>query len=203
MMMSRTGKNNMKRGQRGFTLLEIMLAIGILMLLVGVVTLSLREKWERDQTKRSAQRILLVFMKAQSRAIREGREWLVVWDKNAAQFKAMPAVNFQQDQEGVQPAESVPDLSFDFGIDKTVKVTTEKEEEGAPTSHFYGNGRGRSPSLLVTGVKKDVWRIRLDYLGRPVLEFVSAPGQVGTVKKREGPLPTIESSKTTSTPASE
>jgi hypothetical protein len=123
--------------------------------------------------------------------------------KDATQFRAMPAINYQQDQEGIQPADSVPDMSFDFAIDKNVKVSTEKEEEGSPTSHFYGNGRGRSPSLLVTGTKKDVWRIRLDYLGRPVLEFVSAPGQAATVKKREGPLPTIERSNATPEPASE
>jgi type II secretion system protein H len=188
----------MKQGREGFTLIEIMLATMIMMLLVGAVSLSLRQKWEKEETRRAAQRILMVWMKAQSRATREGREWVVIWDKEARQFNAMPAVQLSQESGDTS---SVSDLNFGFAVDKQIRVATEQDEEGAETAHFYGNGRAYSSSLLITGPRKDVWRIRLDYLGRPFLEFVSAPGNQKDLPAVKGELPKFESSSKAPVPA--
>ena len=193
----------MKKGRQGFSLLEVMIAIALMMLIVMAVSVPMRERWEKEQTRRSAQRIMLMWMKTQSRAFREGREWVVAWNPETSELLAMPASEFDQNSDETEKSLPVQaqetDLNFNMSIDRQVRLMGEEKEEEIPVMRFLGNGRARFASILVAGPKKDIWRVKMDWSGRPSMEFVSGPDQgKETESSGKKSLPQIKTDQTSS-----
>jgi Tfp pilus assembly protein FimT len=165
-----------------FTLLEIMMVVGIIILITSTVTFSVRERWAAEQARRSAQKIVLACMRAKSTAWREGREWELSIDPKASRLVATPVeVLESQNSKEVISEESEDAISTD--LDPKVTIFPESEGELEPM-RFLPNGRVRSESLIVKGPKGDSCRVSMDWVGNPILEQLT--GIAGASKKAEG-----------------
>jgi prepilin-type N-terminal cleavage/methylation domain-containing protein len=162
--------------REGFTLLEIMMAISVLALIFTAVTVSLQGKWEHEQGKRCAQRMMISWIKARSYDFREGREWAVTWNAQTGALHAGPYVSTEEGnhaEPSEEPTQSTgPDLSFSMNLDKQVTVIPEEDQETLPVVHFLPNGRARFASVLVKSTKGELWRVRMNWAGEPMIEPV-------------------------------
>ena len=171
------------KGRNAFTLLEIMLAIGIVGLILTVVTVSFRGKWQAEQGRRGAQKVMLAWQKARSYAWREGREWVVLWDEKEFQLRAMPLemmeeLDFEGEKKGdVQSEETAGSstLAFHVMFESNINLLPEENEEKVAVAHFLPNKRVRPASVLVKGPKGDLWRIKTDWDGLPIMEQIKGP----------------------------
>jgi type II secretory pathway pseudopilin PulG len=91
---------------RGFTLVEIVLAVFILILLLALAVPSLTGVLEDRQLKRSLDGFNNLVRLAQERSVRERRPYLIVWSKN--KVVARPEV-FAENEEVKATAEFVLD----------------------------------------------------------------------------------------------
>ena len=87
---------------RGFTLVEIVLAVFIMMLLLGLAVPSLTGVLADKQLKRSLDGFNNLVRRAQERSVAERRPYLIVWSKN--KVVARPEV-FAEDEEVKATAE--------------------------------------------------------------------------------------------------
>ena len=176
------------RGRSAFTLLEVMLAIGILVLILTATTMSLSGRWQAEQGRRGAQKVMLAWQKARSYAWREGREWIVKWDEKESQLRAMPLemaeeLDFKAEKKGeIQSEETTGSstLAFHVTFDHHINLLPEENEEKVAVVHFLANKRVRPASVLVEGPKGDLWRIRTDWDGEPILEQISGAKETKT-----------------------
>ncbi len=168
-------KRQALRNCHAYTLIEMMFALVILGFIFTATVVSLRGKWQTEYARRGAQQIKMAWLKARSQAWRDGREWVVEWDAKASQFhaKAMekPEINHGAAAE-VHDA-IVGLATFDVKIDSLLRISSEVEENETGAVHFFPNKRVRHASLLVTGPKGDVWRVKMDWAGLPVMEQVT------------------------------
>jgi type II secretory pathway pseudopilin PulG len=84
------------RGSRAFTLVEIVLAVFILMLLIGLAVPSLTGVLADKQLKRSLDGFNNLVRRAQERSVAERRPYLIVWSKK--KVVARPEV-FAEDED--------------------------------------------------------------------------------------------------------
>jgi len=142
-----------------------MLAITILGLLFIAVTVSLRSKWQAEQSRRVAQEITVIWMKTHSRAWREGEEWIVTLDETNSTLSASTAFVAKESAGG-------PSEPIFLQLNKNVRVTPEGRADIKPV-HFFPDGRATQTSLLVTGPDGASWRVHTDWTGQPSMERVT------------------------------
>jgi type II secretory pathway pseudopilin PulG len=178
MKSCRTDRRSLKIASRvvaaeAFTLIEVMLAVGIMALVLTTATVSLRSKWRAEQTRRAAQQVSLMWLKTQSQAWREGREWVMSWDSKSFQLTSTPFTSAEEVEAETTSSDSgQPAASFHATLDRSIEIFSEGADEESISVHFLPNGRVRHTSLLVKG-PKDSWRVRGNWAGHPILENAS------------------------------
>ena len=160
---------------RAFTLFEMMAAIAVLALVFTAVTVSLRGKWRAEEARRGAQRLALAWVKARSYAWREGREWVVVWDKERGVVRGSPATIREEAGSNEESAkDSASEQGFSFDLGKGVQVLEEQAEGENPPVRFFANGRVTPASVVVAAPGKPRWHVWMDWDGKPFLEPAGA-----------------------------
>jgi len=150
----------------GFTLLEILLVVGILGLIFTSMVFSLRGAWKAEHGRREAQKVTLAWMKARSYAWREGREWTMTYDSTEALLHVAPSDISTVDSDG----DAETSLAFTLDLDPRVRLLSEQQEDELEPVRFLPNGRVQHASLLVVGAGGDAWRVKTDWSGRPLME---------------------------------
>jgi prepilin-type N-terminal cleavage/methylation domain-containing protein len=165
----------MHRSLRAFTLLELMLAVGIMGLMLAVTTVSFRSKWHAEQGRRGAQRVAVAWLKARSMAWREGREWQVAWESGGSRLHAMPVARETTDvvasEDALEDGAEDP-RAFTVDLGKSIRLLSDDREGDPSTVHFLSNGRTREASVRVVDSQGTIWRVRTDWAGIPVMEAV-------------------------------
>ncbi len=157
---------------RAFTLVEVMLAVVILGLLVTAVSVSLRSKWQAEQSRRVAQQMVVTWMKTHSKAWRDGVEWVVTVDETNSVIAANPVASTEIQKDSDREGNSSSPIFLQF--DKKVIVAPEGREELKPV-HFYPDGRASQSSVLVIGPDGNAWRVKTDWTGQPSMEKAVTP----------------------------
>ncbi len=149
-----------------------MLAIILLGLLFTAVTISLRSKWQAEQSRRVAQEIVVTWMKAHSKAWRDGVEWVVTVDETNSVVSACPVPSESADSSSSQENASLISLK----LDRNIRVVPEDRDEMKPV-HFFPDGRATQMSVLVVGPDGNVWKVKTDWTGQPSMEHAVAPAK--------------------------
>lgn len=183
-----TPKSSFRKKYHAFTLIEIMLAVAILALVFTAVTVSVRSKWRTEQARRCAQKIAVAWMRVRSHALKEGKEWLMIWDAKQSQLRAGPR---EMMEEGQIPEDSDSKI-FNVELDPKIILLPDASDHELPEFRFLSNGRVSHMSILVQGPDHDVWRVKTDWSGTPVTEMVSAAASGKNDKPKEKKLPVLE-----------
>jgi prepilin-type N-terminal cleavage/methylation domain-containing protein len=167
----------MEAPARAFTLLELMLAVGIVGLMLAVTTVSFRGKWQAEQGRRGAQRVAVAWLKARSMAWREGREWVVAWESGGSRLHAMPVIQETEDsaasEEAAEDGAEDP-RAFTVDLDKSIRLLSDDREGEPSVVHFLANGRAGQASVRVMDSQGAVWRVKTDWAGVPIMETVKS-----------------------------
>ncbi|MDD2708246.1 MAG: type II secretion system protein [Verrucomicrobiae bacterium] len=166
--------------KRGFTLLEIMLAVGILGLMMSVSLISFRAKWQAEQSQRVARQMSILWLKTRSAAWRDGEDWLLRWDGNRRVWESRPVR--QWDELEASAEEGAGDKAepaavarrFELEVDRRVVFNMEAEpSEGEWMNvRFYANGRADPAAFLFRGQDGQWWRFWTGWDGMPSMEPV-------------------------------
>lgn len=140
----------------GFSLLELMLAVSILLLIVTASAVSLRSRWKGDRVERAAQRAEIAVLKARSRAWREGREWRLAWNPGDSRLRVEPAAS--------------PDQGWSLAVDRDLRVSDLDGGMRVAPMHFFADGRAEASAWHLSGEDGEVWTLRLDWDGTPTVE---------------------------------
>lgn len=178
MTISTTGKL-----QKGFTLLEMIMALVILSLIFTATVVSLRGKWKAESAQRAARQLFVMWKKTRSRAWREGCTWTLFRDEKSLEWRATPLEVFENlsESEIANNESERTGRGFSIRLSEDIQVAPEMKVGEKKAIYFYADGHVEGMNLLIWRDRTDVWRLRSDWSGTPVLDFVRNKGDLSKV----------------------
>lgn len=149
-----TGRNASRAVAGGFTLLELIVVLGLLGVLLGLASPSLRGFFASRQTADAAAQMLALTQLAGSRAAAQGTVYRLNIDEETNTYW----LTFQQEGEFV-------DLGSEFGrrfqLPKGTTIRAQSPLDDVPLSYisFYPNGRTDEAVIELLGLQQERYRL--------------------------------------------
>jgi general secretion pathway protein H len=158
----------MKRAQRGFTLIEMMVVVVIIGILVGTITFGLAGRDREEKLRTEAERLALLIEMARSEAVQRNEEWGLAIGPADYRFFTFDATRQRWVEQKGQPfhARTVADMALVVHVD-AMSIPGVKPAQDVPSIIMFSSGEQTPFEVEITPAwKAQPWRVASDGLAR-------------------------------------
>jgi prepilin-type N-terminal cleavage/methylation domain-containing protein len=133
--------------RRGFTLIEMCVAIGIALMLMAVALPSVTGQMGRERLQQAFDRLNALVAQAQQHSVNEGRAYVLVWTDDGTALRLYPAAWNDKERRAGSTAALIPAANEHYWLDRDASLT----RLPAPSWIFWPSGNCEPVSVRFDG----------------------------------------------------